>query len=81
MRAWTVRAGVLGEHDERALPNGVLGRALDGSPGMTRVTSREQFTAIGRLHPDAPQDQIAAARLSCGPRPAPRGLVAMSQPA
>lgn len=47
MRAWIVRAGVLGERDEWALKNGLAGGGFDELPDLTNVTTRQQLAAIG----------------------------------
>jgi len=47
VRAWIVRAGVLGERDEWALKNGLAGGGFDELPDLTNVTTRQQLAAIG----------------------------------
>jgi len=48
VRAWIVRAGVLGERDEWALDNGLAGGGFIEFPDLTNVTTRQQLAAIGQ---------------------------------
>ena len=80
MRAWIVRAGVLGVREERALTNGVVGEGFSDYPELTCVPSREQLNAIGQQrHAGQPQGRMAAPCPGCGRWSALCGLVTLSQ--
>ena len=78
VRAWTVSAGLLDGHDERALTIGVVGGGFTDYPELTRVATCEQLNAIGQQrHAGEPEGRIDAPCLRSARRTAPCGLVTL----